>query len=469
MISPDDMAKDATLRALERYPVSVLLWRYSLPAIVGMAATSLYNIIDAIYIGQWCGPFAITAMALVFPIMNLTVAMGALVGMGCAASASISLGQKDFDRAFRILGHCVMLGLIFGLLIGWAPLPWLTEILMAFGAEGATLQPAYDFMLVTLLGYPVTSGFMNLNHLMRASGYPKKAMVSLIVSLVVNVASAPLFIKVFGWGMTGAALATVLGQGVALLWVLAHFGKDSSVLHFKRGIYRLCGPIVRRVCLVGLPPCLLNIVGCVVVVVYNRLFDAYDGPMGVGAFGIVNRVLFLFVMIVLGITQGMQPIAGYNLGLGKYGRVRRVLFLAMLWASVVTTAGFALVMGLPREIVSLFVEASDANAALLIDIATRGVRLMSIVFPLVGSQIVISNFFQSIGRPGMSIFLSLTRQLFFLLPCLALLPNLIGESGIWLSQSVADALSILLGFTALYFFLTRYFRHKDLGDLPDKH
>ncbi len=462
------MAKDATLRALERYPVSVLLWRYSLPAIIGMAATSLYNVIDAIYIGQWCGPYAITAMALVFPIMNLTVAVGALVGLGCAASASISLGQKDMDRAFRILGHCIMLGLIFGVLVGFAPLPWLTDILRFFGAEGPTLQPAYDFMLVTLLGFPLTSGFMNLNHLMRASGYPKKAMVSLIISLVVNVVSAPIFIKLLGWGMTGAALATVLGQTVGLLWVLFHFTKRTSVLHFRRGIYRLCGPIVRRICTVGLPPCALNIVGCVVVVVYNRLFEAYDGPMGVGAYGIVNRVLFLFVMVVLGITQGMQPIAGYNLGLGQFCRVRRVLLLAMLWATGVTCTGFALVMGFPREVVSIFVEESDADAARLIDIATHGIRLMSIIFPLVGSQIVIGNFFQAIGRPGMSIFLSLTRQLIFLLPCLAVLPPWVGESGIWLSQSVADGLSVILGFVVLHFFLARYFRRKDLAELANK-
>ncbi len=462
------MAKDATLRALERYPISVLLWRYSLPAIVGMAATSLYNIIDAIYIGQWCGPFAITAMALVFPIMNLTVAVGALVGLGCAASASISLGQKDMNRAFRILGHCIMLGLIFGVVFGWAPLPWLAEILVFFGAEGPTLQPAYDFMFITLLGFPLTSGFMNLNHLMRASGYPKKAMVSLIISLVVNVVSAPVFIKLLGWGMTGAALATVLGQTVALLWVLAHFRSSVSVLHFTRGIYRLSGPIVRRICTVGMPPCALNIVGCVIVVVYNRLFESYYGPMGVGAFGIVNRVLFLFVMVVLGITQGMQPIAGYNLGLGQFCRVRRVLLLAMLWATGITTTGFLLVMGFPRAIVSMFVEDSDANAARLIEIATHGIRIMALIFPLVGSQIVIGNFFQAIGRPAMSIFLSLTRQLIFLLPCLALLPPWIGASGIWFSQAVADALSVALGFTVLHFFMARYFRRRDLSELSGK-
>ncbi len=459
------MTKDATLKALERYPVGVLLWRYSLPAIVGMAATSLYNLIDAVYIGQWCGPFAITAMALVFPIMNLTIAVGALVGLGCASSASISLGQRDMDRAFRILGHCIMLGLIFGIVVGFFPLPWLTEILCFFGASGPTLQPAYDFMLVTLLGFPFTSAFMNLNHLMRASGYPKKAMISLLISLVVNVVSAPILIKLFDWGMTGAALATVIGQVCGLLWVFLHFCKKDSVLHLKRGIYQLSGPIVRRICTVGMPPCALNIVGCVVVVVFNRLFEAYDGPMGIGAYGIVNRVLFLFVMIVLGITQGMQPIAGYNLGMGQYGRVRGVLFRAMLSASAVTTLGFLLVMSFPREIVSLFVEESDAHAARLIDIATHGIRLISIMLPLVGSQIVIGNFFQAIGRPAMSIFLSLTRQLIFLLPCLALLPPWWGESGIWLSQAVADGLSIILGFTVLYFFLRRYFCRHDLAEL----
>ncbi len=459
------MAKDSTLRALERYPVAVLLWRYSLPAIVGMAATSLYNLIDAVYIGQWCGPFAITAMALVFPIMNLTVAVGALVGLGCAASASISLGQRDMNRAFRILGHCLVLGSIFGVVFGWVPLPWLTPILRFFGADGATLQPARDFMLVTLLGFPLTSSFMNLNHLMRASGYPKKAMVSLIISLVVNVVTAPVFIKFLGWGMTGAALATVLGQAVALLWVLMHFCRRSSVLHLKRGIYKLSGPIVRRICTVGMPPCALNIVGCVIVVVFNRLFEAYDGPMGVGAYGIVNRVLFLFVMVVLGITQGMQPIAGYNLGLGKFCRVRRVLLLAMLWATGITTVGFVLVMGFPREIVGLFVEAEDANASRLMEIATHGIRLITLIFPLVGSQIVISNFFQAIGRPVMSMFLSLTRQLIFLLPCLMLLPSWLGESGIWLSQAVADALSVILGFTVLSLFLKRYLRRNDLKDL----
>lgn len=457
------MAKNAKLVELETRSVWSLLVSYSLPAIVGMAATSLFNIVDSIYVGQWCGAFSIAAMALVFPLMNLQAAVGSLVGLGCSSTASITLGQGDFHRAFRVVGHCVMLTIITSFVLGVIPVPWLRSILQAFGAEGETLQPAYDFMLVMMLGSPITFLFMNMNHLMRASGYPVKAMISLLVSMVVNIASAPVFIYVLDWGIRGAALATMLAQLVGLVWIFAHFINRRSVLHLRKGIYKLNGVIVRRVLAIGMPPCLLNIGACVIVVVFNRLFLAYDGQMGVGAYGVVNRVLFFFVMVVLGITQGMQPIAGYNLGIGNYCRVRRVLFCAMIAATGVTCLGTLLVEVFPREIVGVFVKETDANATLLIDIAARGVCLMAICFPLTGSQIVIGNFFQAIGRPIMSIFLNLTRQVFFLLPCLAILPMWIGEPGIWLSQATADGLSALLGFTVLYLFFRRSFHCKDIS------
>lgn len=456
-----DMAKNAKLIELETRSVWSLLVSYSLPAIVGMAAMSAFNIVDAIFVGQWCGAYAITAMALVFPLMNLQAAVGSLVGLGCAATASITLGQGDYHRAFRVLGHCVMLSLITGLLAGVLPAPWMDEILHIFGAEGETLEPAHDFMLVMMLGFPVTCSFMNMNHLMRASGYPVKAMVSLLISMLVNVATAPLFIYVMGWGMIGAGLATIVAQAVGLSWVLIHFCKPRSVLHFRRHIYKLNGVIVRRICTVGLPPFMLNFCACVIVVVFNRLFMEYDGQMGVGAYGVVNRLLFFFVMVVLGITQGLQPIAGYNLGVGNYARVRRVLFYAMAAGTCVTSFGTLLVELFPREIVSIFIEETDANAAQLLEIAAHGVCLMAICFPLVGAQIVIGNFFQSIGRPVMSISLNLTRQLFFLLPCLGILPLWLGESGIWLSQATADGLASILGFVVLYLFFKRSFHRQD--------
>lgn len=449
------MARDAKLVDLEQKPMFRLLAQYSMPAIIGMAAMSVYNIIDAIYIGRFCGAYAMAAMALVFPIMNLTIAFGTLIGLGSAATASISLGQQDFDRAFRVLGHCVMLGLLGGILIGWVPLLWLKPILLLFGATEGTLQPAADFMLVLMLAFPLSSGFMNLNHLMRASGYPAKAMVSLLISMVVNIAAAHLFIYELDWGMTGAGLATVAAQAVGMIWVLAHFCKRGSILHFRRGIYKLCGPITRRIMTVGLPPCLLNVCACVIAALFNQLLLRYEGEMGVGAFGIINRVVFLFVMIVLGITQGMQPIAGYNLGLGNYARVKRVLYLAMAAGTVVTTFGWLTFELFPRHIVCLFARETDADSARLIALASEGVRLLTLAFPLVGSQIVIGNFFQAIGRPVMSIFLNLSRQFLMLIPALLLLPPLLGTKGIWLSQAVADTLSAALGFTVLFFFIRR--------------
>ena len=456
------MGKDAKLEELEKRDIWPLLVSYSLPAIVGMVAMSLYNIVDAIYVGQWCGAYAIAAMALVFPVMNLTVAVGTLVGLGCAATASITLGQGKYQRAQRVLGHCVKIGLLLGVIVGWLPLPWLGDILQAFGAAENTLTPAYDFMLVLLLGFPVSSTFMNLNHLMRASGYPLKAMVSLLISMVVNIGVAPIFIYVLDWGMTGAALATVVAQLVGMAWVLSHYVNKRSVLHFQRGIYTLQWPLVKRICTVGLPPCLLNICGCVVVVFFNHRFLQFDGEMGVGAYGVVNRILFFFLMIVLGITQGLQPIAGYNLGLGRYSRVKRVLYYAMGWATVITAIGTLSIELFPREIVSLFAKETDDNARTLIDIATHGVRLMGICFTLIGSQVVIGNFFQAIGRPVMSIFLNLTRQMLFLIPALWLLPGWLGEPGIWLSQTTADFLSVCLGFTVLYLFFRNVFPKEDI-------
>ncbi|MBR5213569.1 MAG: MATE family efflux transporter [Akkermansia sp.] len=456
------MSSDAKLIELERRPILPLLLSYSLPAIVGMAAMSIYNIVGAIYVGQWCGAYAVTAMALIFPVINLMVAVGTLVGLGSAASASIALGQGKRRRAQNILGHCLILSFLTSVVVGWLPLPWIDDIMLAFGADENTLKPSCDYMLVLMLWFPFNSVFLGLNHLMRASGYPKKAMVSLIISMVVNIAVAPLFIYVFDWGIAGAGLATAAAQTVGLGWVLLHFFRKDVVLRFTRGIYNLNWPLTRRICTIGLPPCLLNIVACVIVLIFNQLFIQYDGQMGVGAYGVVNRVIFFFVMIVAGITQGMQPIAGYNLGLGKYCRVRGVLLNAMVFAGAVTTLGTVLMQLFPREIVSMFVKEEDGNATQIITLATYGITVVSLIFPMVGPQIVISNFFQAIGRPVMSIFLTLTRQLIFLLPCLLLMPLWYGEPGVWYSQVVADVLAVIMGFTVIGLFLAKVFPKKNI-------
>lgn len=462
------MIKDPKLEELEKRRIWPLLVSYSLPAIVGMAAMSVYNLIDAIYIGQWCGTFAIAATALVFPITNLMVAVGTLVGLGGASTASITLGQRKMPRAFRVLGNCVLMSLFFGIVVGWLPLLWLDDILRLFMIEGETMEPARDFMLPLMLAFPISTTFMNLNHIMRASGYPKKAMVNLLLSMVVNIAVAPVYMLVFDWGIAGAALATATAQTAGLLSALRHYGNKRSVLHFKRGIFTPEWPLMRRVCSLGLPPCLLNIVGCVVVVVYNLLLLKYYnedgglGQMGVAAYGVANRVILFFCFIAAGIPQGMQPIAGYNLGMGNYKRVRQVLAAAIIFATAFTGIGMLLVQAFPREIVTMFAREMDANSTYLIDIATHGIRLYAAAFIMVGAGMVIANFFQAIGRPIMSIFLNLTRQCVFLLPCLIILPPCLGTNGIWVSQAIADALAGFFAITVVFVFFKKVFHKKDV-------
>lgn len=455
------MEKDQKLVDLEQMPMGRLLAQYSLPAIVGMAAMSFYNIVDSIYIGQCCGAYAITAMGLLFPIMNLLVALGTLVGLGGAATTSITLGQQDFPRAFRVLGHCTIMGFALGIVVGWFPLPWMDELLYLFGADENTVGPARDFMLVLMLTCPLTFSFMNLNHVMRASGYPYKAMYSLLFSMVVNIACAHLFVYVLEWGMTGAALATTAGQAVGMTWVLMHFLNRRSVIYFRGRMWKLCGPIMRRICLLGLPPCLMNLCGCLVVIVFNTQFLRYEGPMGVGAYSIVNRVLLGVAMVVLGIAQGMQPIAGYNLGIGLYSRVRRVFYYAVFSAFFLTLFCWVGIQLFPEAVVRAFVKETDANSTQLIELATHGLRIMGLVFPLVGTQIIIGNFFQSIGRPIMSVFLNIMRQFLVLIPCLLLLPCWWQGDGIWMSQMVADTFCAILSYLVIYIFFKRVFHHHD--------
>ncbi len=447
------MALPHHIDALEHEPVGKLLLQYSMPAIAGMAAMSLYNVIDSAFIGYGVGAHALAALAVAFPIMNLGTALGTLVGLGGASASSITLGRKDRAAAFRVLGHCTVLSLLFGVLFGWCALPFLDDLLILFGASRETLPYARDFMFICLLIQPLTYCLFNLNHIIRSTGYPRKAMNSLLLSVVCNVVLAPIFIFALEWGMTGAALATALSQTAALIRVLRHFADARSTIHFIKGICKLDYRLAGWLCFLGLPPCIVNAGACLVTVIVNRQLLFHGGDMAVGAFGIINRLLILFSMLVVGITQGMQPIAGYNLGAGRFGRVKKVLWCAIFAATAVTTAGFVSGEFAPHWIVALF-----TNEPALADIAIPGLRRCLIIFPLVGSQIVIGNFFQAIGRPKLSVFLSLTRQILFLMPLLFILPEWYGLYGVWYSYAASDALSIVVGFGTLYCFF-RHFLH----------
>ncbi len=430
-----------------------LLIQYSVPAIIASVATSLYNIVDSIFIGQGVGTMAISGLAITFPLMNLVIAFCVFIAAGGAAISSIYLGQKDYSRATDVLSNVVKLSIIHSIIFGGLSLIFLDEILYFFGATDATIKYAREFMQVILYGTPISYLFIVLNNLMRATGYPKKAMLSALLSVLINIVLAPIFIFVLQWGIAGAALATICGQAVSLVWHIYHFLSKTSFVHFNRSHNKLSWSIIKHVYSIGLSPFLMNVCACVVVIFINKALLETGGDQGdlaVGAYGIVNRVGMLFVMIVFGITQGMQPILGYNYGANKWHRVKRTLYIGLYAGIIITTLGFVVAELVPQELSALFT--TDKT---LIDISTTGYRISFMFFAAVGGQIVIQNFFQSIGKPMISIFLSLTRQLIFLIPTLLIFPQIWGVKGVWTSLAVSDLLAFIIAAITLAIIMRR--------------
>lgn len=427
------MAEQKIPTALGTEKIGKLLMQYAIPAIIAMTASSLYNMVDSIFIGQGVGTLAISGLALTFPLMNLAAAFGSLVGVGASTLVSVKLGQKDYDTAQRVLGNVVILNIVIGVLFTIVTLTFLDPILFFFGASDDTIGYARDYMKIILLGNVITHLYMGLNTVIRSAGHPKQAMFATIATVVVNTLLDPLFIFVFKWGIQGAAIATVLAQIISLLWLIKLFSNKNELIHFHKGIFRLKKRIVTASLSIGLSPFLMNLAATFVVILINQGLKQHGGDLAIGAYGIVNRLAFLFLMIVMGLTQGMQPIAGYNFGARQYSRVTEVLKLTIYAATVVTTLGFAMGMFFPRLAVSIFTTDKE-----LIDIAAEGLSIVVLCFPIVGFQMVTSNFFQSIGMAGKAIFLSLTRQILFLIPMLLILPRFMGSMGVWLSMPIAD-------------------------------
>lgn len=423
-----------------------LLLQYAVPAIIAMTASSLYNMIDSIFIGHGVGPLAISGLALTFPLMNLAAAFGSLVGVGAATLVSMRLGQRDYETAQNILGNVLVLNLIFGIAFGVVAILFLDPILYFFGASEATIGYAREYMTIILSGNVVTHLYLGLNSVLRASGHPRKSMYATINTVLINTALDPLFIFGFGWGIRGAAIATVLAQIISLAWQFRILSDRSELLHFRRGIYRLRRKIVRDMLSIGMSPFLMNLAACFIVILINKGLKQYGGDLMIGAYGIVNRLAFFFVMIVMGINQGMQPIAGYNYGARQYDRVLRVLRLTIIGATCITGAGFLLGELAPRLAVSAF-----TNDPELIRLAAEGMRIVFICFPIIGFQMVATNFFMSIGMASKAIFLSLSRQLLFLMPGLLFLPRLFefhtswdGSWGVWCAMPLSDLLASLV-------------------------
>ncbi len=428
---------DANELGVER--LGRLLLKYSVPAIIATAAASLYNIIDRIFIGQGVGPLAISGLAITFPLMNITAAFGAMVGVGAGAMVSIRLGQHDRKGATQILGNAVMLNLILGISVGLIAYIFLEPILYSLGASKDTLPYAKEFMQVILLGNVFAHLYLGLNNIIRASGYPRKAMVITLTTVAINLVLAPLFIFVFNWGIRGAALATVCAQLVGTVTAIFHFTKLDSFVRFLPGYMRLKRNIIKDIIAIGMSNFLMLIFGSVVISIFNLSLRKYGGDFAIGAFGILNSFANLAVMVVIGFNQGMQPIIGYNYGARKIPRVTRTFRLTVQAATFVTTFMFLLAEIFPRLIASAFTNNSE-----LINLSVMGMRLNLILFPIVGFQIVTSSFFQSIGKAKFSIFLSLTRQVIFLIPALFIMPHFFQLKGVWLAGPVADFASTLL-------------------------
>ena len=419
--------------------IGSLLLHYSLPAIVAMTASSLYNIIDSMFIGRGVGSLALAGLSVCFPFMNLAAAFGAMIGIGATTVVSVKLGQQDKNGAELALGNVVLLNVLIGVVFAAVSLIFLDPILYFFGASDATIVYAREYMQVLLCGNLVTHLYLGLNSVMRAAGYPSKAMYITIVAVVTNIFFNYIFIILMGMGIKGAALGTICAQTLSLIIVVHHFITKKESLTFQKGIFKFIPKIAKQIVSIGLAPFCMNALACVVVMLINTSLLKHGGDMYVGAYGILNRIVFFFVMIVMGFNQGMQPITGYNYGAKQYDRVLKAYSLTLFYAMGLTTLALIICQGFPEIIIKPFT--TDEQ---LLALSEHAIRTVTIFFPLIGFQMVSNNFFQSVGLAKKALFLSTNRQLLFLIPFLLTLPEYYGTDGVWWSMPIADGIAAVV-------------------------
>lgn len=428
------------LRELATAPVGKLLLRYSLPAIVGTVVMALYNIIDSVVIGHAIDdPNVVAGIAVTFPVMNLATALGMLIGAGAATRVSIVMGQNDKKQAELILGNSVLLTIIIGVCYMTAFAIWLNPILHLFGASPNSLPYAREFLLWVLPGMVLMNLTFSYNNVMRATGYPGRAMATNLIGAGLNLILAPLFLFVFKWGIRGAAIATDISMLVTAFFVMAHFFKKKSTLHFKRGTFHFVWPVIRSVLYIGMAPFLINVAGSVINAIVNTSLLRYGGDNAIAAVVVFNRFITIFIFVVIGICQGMQPILGYNYGARKLDRLWRTLFLAAVSAVIITSVGSLTGYFLPEPIARMFMQDPQQ-----ISCAINCLKITTLTFWLVGFQIVATNFFQSLGMAGKAVFLSLTRQILFMIPLLLILPPHYGLDGVWSCFPISDAVATIV-------------------------
>lgn len=443
--------------ALGTEPISKLLLRFATPAIIAMTASSLYNMVDSIFIGNGpnCGPLAIAGLATTFPLMNLSAAFGAMVGIGASSVISVKMGQRDIESAEKAMGNVVILNVLIGSIFMALALIFLDPILMFFGASENTLPFAREYMSVLLWGNVLTHLYLGLNDVVRSSGYPKRAMAATLTAVGINVIFNYLFIFVAELGIAGAAIGTLCSQFVAFCMIVVHFTRKDTFLKFKRQVFVFQKKIAFSILSIGCAPFLTNFCACVVVLLINNGLKDYGGDMYVGAYGIANRVIFVFFMVVGGLNQGMQPICGYNYGAGQVNRSFKAFKITVTCAVLVMTVCLLSCEFLPEFIVSWFTTDPE-----LIRITSHALQIMAAVAPCIGFQVVTIGLFTSFGMAKKSILISLTRQLLFLIPFLVILPRYFGTDGVWCSMPMADLTSFTLSII-LIVRLIRKFRQKE--------
>ena len=429
-------------------PIHKLLFRYAMPAIIAMTATSLYNIVDSIYIGHGCGALALGALTVAKPFMDICAAFGSLVGVGASSLLAIYLGEKDYDRANRVLGNVIVMNIILSAIVMAVGLIWLDPILLAFGASEDTLGFAHDYMEIILYGNILTHIYFGLNAMLRSAGHPRFSMTATIVAVVVNIILDPLFIFGMEMGVRGAALATVISQAVAVVWQFTKFMDKNELVRFHRGIWRLNKHITSRALAIGMSPFLYNIAHCFVVIIINNQLKHFGGDLAIASYGVINRLTFVFAMMVMGLNQGMQPIAGYNYGAKQFDRVLKVFYTTCAYATGVMGIVFLLGECCPEVVTKMF-----THDPMLIDLTIKPMRIICSTMLIIGFQMVTGNLFTSIGKAGKAIFLSLTRQVLYLIPLALLLPLAFADplDGVWWSIPVSDTLS---AFTAVIVLLS---------------
>ncbi|MCQ2608802.1 MAG: MATE family efflux transporter [Bacteroidales bacterium] len=437
-------------KELGQMPIGRLLLLYSLPAIIATVASSIYNLVDRIFIGQVVGALALSGLTITLPLMNIATAFGTLIGSGAATIISIRMGENRKEDAMRTLANALLLNLIIGVVISCVGLYFLDDILILLGASNATLPYARTFMQIIFLGNPLSQLFFSLNTIMRASGYPTKAMLSVLLTMVVNVILVYVLIYRLHFGIEGAAIATVAGQLVGLLWVVIHFCKEDSHLYFTSSAFNLQWGIAKHIFSIGLAPFFIHICSCFVVAIMNWQLRNFGGDYAIGAFGIISTVVNLLTVTVLGLAQGMQPIVGYNYGAKQFSRVFRALWITIGIGSCITIVGFVVMQMFPFQIAYLF-----SDDLVMVTLIRDGMKVYTFMFSLIGFQVVVSNFFQSIGKPKLSIFLSLSRQVLFLIPLIVLLPMFWGLQGVWIAMPIADLLATIVTAILLIYYYNK--------------